>query len=111
MMITVLSGGTGSIKLIRGLRFLEENITIVVNIGDNITKYGLYITPDIDTIIYGLSNQLDKKKGWGIKNDSFNFLNKLAKISNTTLCCLPMLSFVCFDSIILILCFLPKSIN
>ena len=35
MMITVLSGGTGSIKLIRGLRFLEENITIVVNIGDN----------------------------------------------------------------------------
>jgi len=84
MMITVLSGGTGSIKLIRGLRFLEENITIVVNIGDNITKYGLYITPDIDTIIYGLSNQLDKKKGWGIKNDSFNFLNKMSEFDEET---------------------------
>jgi len=83
-MITVLSGGTGSIKLIRGLRFLEENITIVVNIGDNITKYGLYITPDIDTIIYGLSNQLDKKKGWGIKNDSFNFLNKMSEFDEET---------------------------
>lgn len=84
MMITVLSGGTGSIKLIRGLRVLEDNIKIIVNIGDNITKYGLYITPDIDTIIYGLSNQLDKKKGWGIKNDSFTFLNKMSEFDEET---------------------------
>jgi LPPG:FO 2-phospho-L-lactate transferase len=35
------------------------------------------VCPDIDTIIYGLSNNLDKKRGWGIKGDSFNFLNHM----------------------------------
>ena len=36
--------------------------------------------PDIDTIIYGLCNNLDKKKGWGFKGDSFNFLNHMKDI-------------------------------
>ena len=81
-MITVITGGTGSIKLIRGLdSVLDEKMTIITNVGDNIKLFGLYICPDIDTTLYGLSKQLDRERGWGIKNDTFNFRDSLKNIS------------------------------
>ena len=83
-MITILSGGTGSVKLARGMYGESENITIVANVADNFWHYGLYICPDIDTIIYGLSNNLDKKKGWGVKGDSFNFLKYMTTLGTET---------------------------
>ncbi|TVP39068.1 2-phospho-L-lactate transferase [Candidatus Nitrosocosmicus arcticus] len=79
-MITILAGGTGSVKLVRGMYRESENITIISNVADNFWHYGLYVCPDIDTIIYGLSNNLDKKKGWGVKRDSFNFLKYMATL-------------------------------
>ncbi len=79
-MITILAGGTGSIKLVRGLYKEYKDITVISNVADNFWFYGLYICPDIDTIIYGLGNILDKKKGWGIKGDSFNFLKHIKEI-------------------------------
>ena len=45
--------------------------------GDNVWKYGLYICPDIDTIFYGLSGLLDVARGWGIKGDTFNFMDQI----------------------------------
>ena len=83
-MITVLAGGTGSVKLVRGLAALEKNMTVISNVGDNIWIYGLYVCPDIDTIIYGLANLLDKKRGWGMKDDSFQCLAQLKKIGAPT---------------------------
>jgi LPPG:FO 2-phospho-L-lactate transferase len=83
-LITILSGGTGSVKLARGIYGESENITIVANVADNFWHYGLYICPDIDTIIYGLSNNLDKKKGWGVKGDSFNFLKYMTTLGTET---------------------------
>ena len=65
-MITVITGGTGSIKLVRGLdSILDEKMTIITNVGDNIWLFGLYICQDIDTTLYGLSGQLDQKKRLG----------------------------------------------
>jgi LPPG:FO 2-phospho-L-lactate transferase len=78
--ITVLAGGTGSIKLVRGLAAIEKEIAVICNVGDNIWIHGLYVCPDIDTIIYGLANILDQKRGWGIKGDSFHCLAQLKKI-------------------------------
>jgi LPPG:FO 2-phospho-L-lactate transferase len=83
-MITVLAGGTGSVKLVRGLAALEKNLNVICNVGDNIWIYGLYVCPDIDTMIYGLTNLLDKKRGWGIKDDSFQCLAQLKKIGAPT---------------------------
>lgn len=78
-MLTVLAGGTGSSKLIRGLiKNSSQDITIIVNIGDNITLHGLYICPDIDTIIYTLSNQINSDQGWGVKNDTYHFLKQIS---------------------------------
>ena len=59
-MITVLAGGTGSVKLVRGLVSQESKVNVVSNVGDNYWLYGLYICPDIDTIVYGLADLLDQ---------------------------------------------------
>lgn len=78
-MITILAGGTGSAKLVRGLvKNISEDINIIVNIGDNITLHGLYICPDIDTILYTLSDQLNSKQGWGVKDDTYRFLKQIS---------------------------------
>ncbi len=83
-MITVLAGGTGSIKLIRGLASQTRDLTIISNVGDNIWLYGLYICPDIDTVIYGLADILDEQQGWGIKTDSFGFLEQVCMLGEQT---------------------------
>ena len=75
-MITVLAGGTGSVKIIRGLSSCTSNLSIISNIGDNFWFNGLYVCPDIDTCIYGLAGILDKRRGWGIKNDTYYSSNK-----------------------------------
>jgi LPPG:FO 2-phospho-L-lactate transferase len=83
--ISVLAGGTGSIKLVRGLAAIKkEDIVVICNVGDNIWMHGLYVCPDIDTIIYGLANMLDQKRGWGIKGDSFQCLAQMKKIGAPT---------------------------
>ena len=76
-MITVLGGGTGSIKIIRGLSHCTSNLSVISNVGDNFWFNDLYICPDIDTSIYGLAGILDKNRGWGIKNDTFCYHNSL----------------------------------
>jgi len=78
-LITILAGGTGSAKLVRGFAAIAKDLTIISNVGDNIWLHGLYICPDIDTILYALSSLLDKKRGWGIRNDTFNFLSQLRR--------------------------------
>ena len=86
MTISVLAGGTGSIKLVRGLAATvkKQDIVVICNVGDNIWMHGLYICPDIDTITYGLANMLDQKRGWGIKDDSFQCLAQMKKIGAPT---------------------------
>lgn len=71
-MITVLSGGGGGAKFVDGLSYLTEDFSVIANTGDDIEIYGLHVSPDVDTLMYTLSGLIDKKKGWGIKNDTFN---------------------------------------
>lgn len=80
-MITVLAGGTGSIKIIRGLASGPDGaeIRIVSNVGDNIWLHGLYVCPDIDTVLYGLAGILSER-GWGIKGDTYSCLAQMEKI-------------------------------
>jgi LPPG:FO 2-phospho-L-lactate transferase len=79
-LITLLAGGTGSVKLARGLSKITDDLIIVPNIADNIWLHGLYICPDIDTITYGLAGLLDKGRGWGILDDSFVFMGQMKKL-------------------------------
>ena len=85
-MITALGGGVGAAKFLKGLSNVvpRKDLTVIINTGDDINLYGFRISPDIDTIIYRLSDQIDKEKGWGIKDDTFNCLESLSKLGFET---------------------------
>ena len=76
-LITILAGGSGSVKLVRGIASHRSDVNVITNVGDNYWLYGMYICPDIDTITYGLADLLDQDKGWGIKKDTFGFLRQM----------------------------------
>ncbi len=78
----VLSGGTGTPKLIRGIRraIPDEGITVIVNTAEDIIVSGNLVSPDLDTVLYLFSGKLDAEKWWGIKNDTFQTYNTLKKI-------------------------------
>jgi len=69
----ILSGGTGTPKLLRGLaRLLDpEEITVVVNTAEDLWVSGNLVSPDLDTVIYTLAGLIDEERWWGIRGDSF----------------------------------------
>jgi LPPG:FO 2-phospho-L-lactate transferase len=85
-MICVLSGGTGGAKFVDGLRQVmpSEEITIVVNTGDDLLWWGLYVSPDIDSITYVLSGMLSRERGWGVKGDTFLCLQAMGQLGEPT---------------------------
>ncbi|MDE1862517.1 MAG: 2-phospho-L-lactate transferase [Thaumarchaeota archaeon] len=83
-MISILAGGTGSVKLVRGVASQTRDLSVISNVGDNYWLYGLYICPDIDTMLYGLADILDLEKGWGIKKDTFGFLRQMEMLGEET---------------------------
>lgn len=76
---TVLAGGTGAAKFLRGLVQVvsEEQIHVIVNVGDDTDIWGLHISPDIDAITYALSGKLDKERGWGLRDETFRCLEAM----------------------------------
>ena len=81
-----LAGGVGAARFLTGLIKLvdEEELTVVVNTGDDIELYGLHISPDIDIVTYTLAGIVDEEKGWGIKGDTFHCLRMLGKYGYET---------------------------
>ncbi|MDG7045570.1 MAG: 2-phospho-L-lactate transferase [Nitrososphaerota archaeon] len=72
MNISMLAGGTAGSKLAVGSLATDDDVTVVANVGDDVEVLGLYVSPDLDTIIYSCAGLLDLDRGWGIKGDSFN---------------------------------------
>ena len=85
-MITVLCGGVGAAKFLEGLIHsdLDEEIVAIVNVGDDEEIYGLHISPDIDTIVYTLSDLVDRERGWGTKGETYQALNRLKELGAPT---------------------------
>jgi LPPG:FO 2-phospho-L-lactate transferase len=81
-MITVLTGGTGGAKFVDGLRHLvrPEDLTVIVNTGDDLLWWGLYVSPDVDSIMYMLAGKLSQERGWGVKGDTFFCLNAMGQM-------------------------------
>jgi LPPG:FO 2-phospho-L-lactate transferase len=81
-MIVVLTGGTGGAKFVDGLRQVvaEQELTIIVNTGDDLEWWGLYVSPDIDSITYVLAGMLSKERGWGVKGDTFFCLQAMGQL-------------------------------
>lgn len=83
MKIVVLTGGVGGAKFVLGLQNCEEvsKLTAIVNTGDDFQHLGLHISPDIDTLLYTLSNKSNKELGWGRENETWNFMSALKSIN------------------------------
>jgi LPPG:FO 2-phospho-L-lactate transferase len=69
-MLTVLSGGTGTPKLLRGFKD-SEDIAVVVNTAEDIWVSNNKVTPDIDSVLYTLAGIIDEDRWWGIRGDTF----------------------------------------
>jgi len=70
----VLSGGTGTPKLLWGLKELlaPDELTVVVNTAEDVWVSGGFVCPDIDTVLYLFSDRLDTSRWWGVRDDTFN---------------------------------------
>ena len=79
-MITVLSGGTGTPKLLTGMVRVTEDFTVIVNTAEDVWVSGNKICPDIDSVIYALAGVIDEGKWWGIRNDTFETHNQLKRL-------------------------------
>ena len=82
MKIVALAGGVGGAKLVDGLAQLlsPENLTIIVNTGDDFKYRGLYISPDLDTVCYTLAGLANPDTGWGRNGETFQVLENLQKL-------------------------------
>ena len=67
MRITLLAGGVGGARFLRGLRIAAPgaDITVIGNTGDDITLFGLHVCPDLDTVMYTLGGGVSEEQGWG----------------------------------------------
>jgi hypothetical protein len=83
-MIAVLAGGVGAARFARGLirAVNPRDVTIVVNTGDDTVLHGLHISPDIDTVIYTLSNSIDPEKGWGLAGETWRAMSGLSRFAD-----------------------------
>lgn len=81
MRIVVLAGGFGGARFLRGLVRATEadaEITVIGNTGDDITLFGLRVSPDLDTIMYTLGGGINEQQGWGRTDETFSVREELA---------------------------------
>ena len=81
MSVTVLCGGVGAARFLRGLLTTVPPVDVaaVVNTGDDTELHGLSISPDVDTIVYTLAGAIDTGRGWGLAGESWHAMEALAR--------------------------------
>jgi LPPG:FO 2-phospho-L-lactate transferase len=84
--VTLLSGGTGGAKLAVGLAAVlpPEDLSIVVNTGDDEEFWGLLVSPDVDAILYRLAGLFNESSGFGVRDDTFHALDMLRTLGEDT---------------------------
>lgn len=80
-MIVALAGGVGAAKFLQGLVRATDpaELTVIVNTGDDITLYGLHVSPDLDSVTYTLADANDSDRGWGLAHETFRCLEHLSR--------------------------------
>jgi LPPG:FO 2-phospho-L-lactate transferase len=78
--VVVLSGGGGGARFARGVQdaLPPGELTVVANVGDDVEVLGLYVSPDLDSLIYTLAGMIDETRGWGRSDETWNALSSAA---------------------------------
>jgi LPPG:FO 2-phospho-L-lactate transferase len=81
-----LAGGVGAARLLRGLVLVvpPEDVTAVVNTGDDREFYGVHVSPDLDIVTYTLADRVDPERGYGLAGDDFALVEALAGFGHET---------------------------
>jgi len=83
--ITVLAGGVGGARFLQGVRRFAtsdgraDEVTAIVNTGDDVTMHGLRICPDLDSVMYTLAGAVDVERGWGRAGETWRIKDELAE--------------------------------
>lgn len=85
-MITTLAGGVGAARLLRGMVEVVRpgDITAVVNVGDDTDLHGLHISPDLDTVLYTLADEINPDTGWGLAGETWRVMESLQRLGGVT---------------------------
>lgn len=85
-MITALAGGVGAARMLGGLLGVvePEQITAVVNTGDDTVLHGLHISPDLDTVMYTLAGAVNPDTGWGLTGETWQVMESLGRLGGIT---------------------------
>ena len=80
MKVAVLSGGVGGARFVRGVveALPPEDVTVVVNVGDDVEVLGLHVSPDVDSVLYALAGVNDEERGWGRADETWHALETVA---------------------------------
>lgn len=83
--VLALAGGVGGAKLVAGLAaLLDEQLTVLVNTGDDFEHLGLHISPDLDTIVYTLAGIANPATGWGVAEETWGFMDQIEQLGGPT---------------------------
>lgn len=79
--VVALAGGVGGAKLVQGLAAVLPNnqLSAIINTADDFRLYGLYVSPDVDTVMYTLAGLANPATGWGIAGDTRATLDAIAR--------------------------------
>jgi LPPG:FO 2-phospho-L-lactate transferase len=82
MKIVALAGGVGGAKLADGLyrAMRAEDLTVIVNTGDDLEHWGLRVSPDLDTVCYTLAGLANPQTGWGLRDETWRVLNGISAL-------------------------------
>ncbi|HOM67717.1 MAG TPA: 2-phospho-L-lactate transferase [Brevefilum fermentans] len=86
MKVVALTGGVGGAKLVYGLAALlsPEELSVIVNTGDDFDCWGLRVCPDLDTVCYTLAGLANPKTGWGQQDETWEILKKVRSLGGST---------------------------
>ncbi|HEY5904508.1 MAG TPA: 2-phospho-L-lactate transferase [Actinomycetota bacterium] len=79
MKVVALAGGIGAGKFLRGMARVvpAADLTVVLNVADDIVVHGLHVSPDPDSVTYWLGDAFDRERGWGRRDESFRAADEL----------------------------------
>ena len=86
MRTVVLSGGVGGGRFVGGVvdAVPPTDVTVVGNVGDDLEVLGLYVSPDLDSVLYALSGRADEARGWGRADETWNALETVGELGGET---------------------------